>query len=153
MTFYSPSGFLDDDARNLGLILESVGIDYGFIGGFAMRHWASKSGFDWSTDDLDIVVNRIDLENLKNVLLSNGYSFSKSSGDVSFRKVHVMMADEVPSSRPEDKPLPCLDKRLKSDGYFLFSLDDVLSIKVDAKRPKDIGHLRRFFSMGLSVDG
>lgn len=139
--------------------LERAGVPYSVIGGNAVAAWVSR--IDESavrfTQDVDLLVDRNDLESVKKALEPEGFIYRRSAGIDMFLDgplakardaVHVVFAGEL--VRPGEPAVnPSLSESEHTGEYQVANLKAVVQIKLTAFRDKDRTHLRDLISVGL----
>jgi hypothetical protein len=142
--------------------LERAGILYAVAGGNAVAAWVSTvdEAAVRNTRDVDILVRREDLPQIKAALGAEGFTYRHVAGmdvfldspDGSARDaVHLVFAGEL--VRPhEPAPNPDLVGESATGGFRVLPLADLVTIKLTAFRDKDRTHLRDMLEVGL-IDG
>jgi Uncharacterised nucleotidyltransferase len=145
--------------------LNAAGVPYAVVGGNAVAAWVSRvdAAAVRNTRDVDILLERHDMERAKAALESVGFvnrrvpSLGKGGSmdvfldgpEVKLRDaVHVLWAGEyaVPGAA---EPSPPLGKTESTGGFSLVSLDDLPRMKLTSFRDKDRMHLRDLAGVGL----
>jgi hypothetical protein len=144
--------------------LDSAGIAYGVIGGNAVASWVSRvdEAAVRNTQDVDIILNRSDLDRAKAVLAGAGFIFRHVRGIDMFLDgpgakardaVHVLFAGE--KVRPDDlAPAAAINETelTQTDWSVPFrvvSLEALVRMKLTSYRDKDRTHLRDLIDVGL----
>lgn len=140
--------------------LERHGVPYAVIGGNAVALWVSRVDEDAvrSTKDIDILLQRADLERAASALGEAGFHLVEVMGVAMFvehddpsprRGVHVVYAGEF--VRPgEAHPAPGLDAvEWTQAGFTVIDLHSLLVMKLTAFRRLDCVHLNDMLEVGL----
>ena len=139
--------------------LESAGVLYAVAGGNAVALWVTTvdEAAVRNTRDVDILIRRSDLEQVRVVLEKAGFYYRKVSGVDLFLDgpeakgrdaVHVVFAGEM--VRPEEAlPNPDVTEAESTGTYKVLSLRALVQIKLTAYRDKDRTHLRDMLDVGL----
>lgn len=144
--------------------LEAAGIPYAVVGGNAVAAWVGKidPNAARNTQDVDIVLNRSDLERAKNALTPAGFiyrhvkgidMFLDGSGAKARDAVHVLFAGE--KVRPDDlAPVATLTETEEattewSDPFHVVALDALVRMKLTSYRRKDQVHILDLMGVGL----
>jgi hypothetical protein len=142
--------------------LDGAGISYAVIGGNAVAAWVSKvdPGAARNTVDVDLMLNRKDLESAKTALSKAGFVYRHLLGVNMFLDgpdgrprdaVHVRFAGE--KVRPHyAAPAPDLTSTEQHEAYKLLALEPLVTMKLTSFRDKDRTHLRDLIEVGL-IDG
>lgn len=139
--------------------LEQAKIPYAVVGGNAVAAWVSTidEAAVRNTQDVDILLNRSDLEAAKDALAGEGFIFRHVKGIDMFLDgpgakardaVHVVFADE--RVRPDDlasAPSVALAIQM-TDGRFV-NLEALVTMKLTSYRVKDRMHLLDMLEVGL----
>lgn len=139
--------------------LEKAGIPYAMAGGNAVAAWVSRvdRAAVRTTQDVDILVRRSDLEEVTAALEGAGFVRATVMNVVCFidgergsprDAVHLLFAGEKVR---ESYPLatPAVDERVEADDYAIVSLEALVRMKLNSFRDKDRMHLRDLISLGL----
>lgn len=139
--------------------LDAASIPYAVIGGNAVAAWVSKvdPGAARNTVDVDIMVNRADLPEVKKALESAGFRH--------YELMDVHMFLDGPNGRPSDavhllfagekvkaeysEPAPSLSEVDQNDLHKLIALRPLVIMKLTSFRDKDRTHLRDMIGVGL----
>jgi hypothetical protein len=143
-------------ARNA---LDRSNIPYAVVGGNAVAAWVSTvdEGAVRNTGDVDVMVNRHDLEAVQTALVAEGFSYRHVAGkdifldsaDSSPREaVHLVYANELVRDG-EPMANPSLEARERSAEFSILGLEALVQIKLTAFRDKDKTHLRDLIDVGL----
>jgi len=148
-----------DRLKRAATCLESAGIPYAVIGGNAVAAWVSEvdPSAVRNTQDVDILLNRSDLDGAEKALGTAGFVRRDSSGITMFLDgaearardaIHVVFAGE--KVRPEHpQPAPTLSRVVSGSGHRLLDLELLVGMKLTAFRLKDQVHLQDLASVGL----
>lgn len=143
-------------------LLESARIPYAVAGGNAVAAWVSRvdEAAVRNTQDVDLLVNRASLPEIKSVLESAGFVFRQSAGIDMFLDgpearardaVHLVYAAE--KVRQEYTcTAPSVDEVEAGANFRLLQLAALVRMKLTSFRDKDRMHLRDLIDVGL-VDG
>ena len=139
--------------------LEKAGIPYAMAGGNAVAAWVSRvdRAAVRTTQDVDILVRRSDLEEVTAALEGAGFVRATVMDVVCFidgergsprDAVHLLFAGEKVR---ESHPLATadVDERVEADDYAIVSLEALVRMKLNSFRDKDRMHLRDLISLGL----
>jgi hypothetical protein len=139
--------------------LNAADIPYAVIGGNAVAAWVSKvdPGAARNTVDVDLMVNRDDLDAIKSTLDKAGF--------VHHELMDVHMFLDGPDGRPRDAvhilfagekvrahypaAAPDLTATDEYESYKLLALDSLVRMKLTSFRDKDRTHLRDMIEVGL----
>lgn len=143
----------------LASALETAGIPYAIAGGNAVAAWVSTKdeAAVRNTRDVDVLVRRADLEQIKAVLEAQGFFYRHvanldiflDSPDSSVRdSVHLIFAEEM-VREGEFAPNPSVDDAEAGEHFRVLSLEALVRIKLTAFRDKDRTHLRDMLEVGL----
>ena len=140
--------------------LEKAGVPYAVVGGNAVAAWVAKVDemAVRNTRDVDVLLNRRDLERAKQALEAAGFVFEHAAGvdlflDGASAKardaVHVVFAGE--KVRPEyELAAPGMDRtEIIAEGLRVIALDALLRMKLTSFRRKDQVHLLDLIGVGL----
>ncbi len=148
-----------DRLRRAATALESHGIPYAVIGGNAVGAWVATvdRAAVRSTQDVDILLRRPDLEAAKAALSGAGFvyrhvksidMFLDGPGAKARDAVHILFAGE--KVRPDAlAPSPDLEVTEAPGGYRVVPLESLVLMKLTSYRDKDRTHLRDFLEVGL----
>lgn len=148
-----------DRLRRVTRALNSANIPYAVIGGNAVQHWVSQvdESVVRNTRDVDIILNRSDLDRAIPALEAEGFVYRRSAGVTMFLDgpdakardaVHVVFAGEkVRDEYPE--PVPEIDQYEFIDDARTLPFDRLITMKLTSFRDKDRVHLRDMISIGL----
>lgn len=140
-------------------ILEVARIRYAVAGGNAVAAWVSKidEAAVRNTQDVDILIRRVDLPAVKIAMEREGFVYRHTAGvdvfldgpDAKARNaVHLVFAGE--KVRPDELlPNPDVEESEQAEHYRVLSLDALVKIKLTAFRDKDRVHLRDLIEVGL----
>jgi hypothetical protein len=139
--------------------LEAAGIPYAVAGGNAVAAWVSKvdPGAARNTIDVDLIINRSDLEVAKAAMAQAGFVYAFSYG------VHMFL--DGPDGRPRDAvhlifagekvdpryalPAPEVSSLGQHEAYRLIDLEPLVRMKLTSYRRKDQVHLLDMIDVGL----
>jgi hypothetical protein len=139
--------------------LEAARIPYAVIGGNAVAAWVSKvdPGAARNTVDVDLMVNRSDLEAVKSGL--------ESAGFVHYELMDVHMFLDGPQGRPRDavhllfagekvrpqytEAAPDLNVTERHEAFRVLGFESLVRMKLTSFRDKDRTHLRDMLDVGL----
>ena len=140
--------------------LEKAGVPYAVVGGNAVAAWVAKVDemAVRNTRDVDVLLNRRDLERAKRALEAAGFVFEHAAGvdlflDGASAKardaVHVVFAGE--KVRPEyELAAPGMDRtEIIAEGLRVIALDALLRMKLTSFGRKDQVHLLDLIEVGL----
>ena len=140
--------------------LEAAGIAYAVIGGIAVGSWVSQieEGAARQTEDVDILLNRCDLERAKIALASVGFVYRNAASIDMFldgpkgsprQAIHIIFSGEkVRQEYLDDTPL-LTDVARSSKNYSVVSLPALVRMKLTSYRMKDRLHLQDLLGVGL----
>jgi hypothetical protein len=139
--------------------LEAAGIPYAVIGGNAVAAWVSKvdPGAARNTIDVDLIINRPDLDRAKAAMAKAGFEYHYSYGVHMFLDgpdgrprdaVHVIFAGEKVDPR-YSTPAPDLSACEQHDAYRLLELESLVRMKLTSFRRKDQVHIQDMIGVGL----
>jgi len=140
-------------------VLEQAGIPYAVVGGNAVRIWVAQvdEAALRTTQDVDILLRRSDLDQVKVVMEAAGFTFRQSAGLTMFLEnegdkardaVHLvfsgeMVKDDDPEANPDVEPHEYV-------GTFrTLRLADLVRMKLNSYRLKDRVHLLDMIEVGL----
>ena len=139
--------------------LDGAQIPYAVIGGNAVAAWVSKidEAAVRNTADVDLLLERSDLDSAINALAQAGFVHRHAAGvtmfldgpDGKFRDaVHVIFANE--KVRPEySAAAPSVTERVRDQSFEVLSLDALLRMKLTSFRRKDQVHVLDMIEVGL----
>jgi len=140
-------------------LLESAQIPYAVVGGNAVAAWVSRvdEAAVRNTQDVDLMLNRSDLERAKIAFEGGGFVYRHVKGIDMFLDglnakardaVHIVFAEE--KVRSEDlSALPGLDAVERNEGYQVVALESLVRMKLTSYRRKDQVHLLDMIDVGL----
>jgi hypothetical protein len=139
--------------------LEKAGIPYAVAGGNAVAAWVAQVDVSAvrNTQDVDILIRREDLENVKLALTPAGFIYRHAASldlfldgpDAKARDaVHIIFAGEMVRAG-EALPNPEVTDSEMAASFRVLSLAAVVRIKLTAYRDKDRVHLRDLLGVGL----
>jgi hypothetical protein len=141
------------------LALEAAKIPYAVAGDSAVAAWVSTidEAAVRNTRDVDMLVDRADLERIRQALEAVGFVYWRVAGidvfldgpDSSVRDaVHLIFAGEMVRDH-ELLPNPKVNDSEQADNFRVLSLEALVRIKLTAFRDKDRTHLRDMLDVGL----
>jgi hypothetical protein len=139
--------------------LDSSGIPYAVIGGNAVASWVSRVDVSAvrNTQDVDLLIERADLDRVKQALRSVGFHHRHAAGIELFLDgehakprdaVHVIFAGEK-VRREYSQPAPRVEESEVAAGFRLLKLEPLVRMKLTSYRDKDRMHLRDMIDVGL----
>jgi hypothetical protein len=142
--------------------LETAGIPHAVAGGNAVAAWVARidPAAVRTTVDVDILIDRADLDRAKAALEGVGFVHSFTSGIHIFvdgpqgkarEAVHILFAGE-PVKPSDPVAAPDLSATDLHEGYRIVDLDRLVTMKLTAFRLKDRFHLLDMIDVGL-IDG
>lgn len=154
---------LMDDLDRIVTVLREAGIPFEVVGGVAVNaHIAAVNrSRTFVTQDVDLLVQRPDLDKIVAAAAAAGYSGRKMMGGYMLLRpnqapaeaVHLLFVGEKPRSshplpnpplRPEEKPLSQFELVVP-----VAPLRDLVQMKLNSFRPKDEAHLEILDQCGL----
>jgi hypothetical protein len=155
------AGKVRERLSKAALALEESKIPYALAGDGAVAAWVSTidEAAVRNTRDVDMLVDRADLEQIKKALENAGFVYRRVAGidvfldgpDSSVRDaVHLIFAGEMVRDH-ELLPNPKVNDSEQADNFRVLSLEALVRIKLTAFRDKDRTHLRDM--LGPAVDG
>ena len=147
-----------DRLRRAATALESHGVPYAVIGGNAVAEWVGRvdRAAVRTTQDVDILLNRSDLEAAKVAMESAGFvyrhvasidMFLDGPGAKARDAVHVIFAGEK-VRKEYALPTPQLSESEAATGFRVLSLEALVRMKLTSYRRKDQVHLGDFIDIG-----
>lgn len=143
--------------------LETADVPYVVIGGNAVAVWVGSrdEGAIRNTKDVDVLLNRSDLQKAVQAMAAAGFDFAEVNGismsldredPVPSRGVHLSFAGE--RIKPSDpQPAPEIVRGLRSsEGVEAIGLRELLVLKLIAFRNIDRVHIRDLINVGLIDD-
>ena len=139
--------------------LRAAGVDHAIVGGNAVAAWVATvdEAAVRNTQDVDILIERADLDATRQALESVGFVYRRAANidlfldgpDSSPRQaVHIVYANEI--IRPgEPAPSPDVDESTDFGSFHVINLEALVRIKLTAFRDKDRTHLRDLIEVGL----
>ncbi len=139
--------------------LEVAGIPYAVIGGNAVAAWVSTvdPGAARNTVDVDLMVNRVDLDAVKLAMASAGFIYQEVHGVHMFldgpdgrprSAIHILFAGEKVDPRYATAA-PDLSSSEQNEAYRLVGLEPLVRMKLTSFRRKDQVHLQDMIDVGL----
>lgn len=148
-----------DRLRRATATLEAAGIPYAVVGGNAVASWVARvdEAAVRNTPDVDILLNRSDLESAKQAFRVAGFVYQNVEGLDMFLDgpearardaVHILFAGEkLRSDDPVAAPL-VTDSEV-ADTSRVVSLEPRIRMKLTSYRLKDRVHVRDMIDVGL----
>ncbi len=145
--------------RRVTTALQASGIRYAVVGGNAVAAWVARvdESAVRNTQDVDLLIERGDLNRVTLALHGVGFSFCHVKGIDMFLDgaaakardaVHLLYAGErVRAEHPE--PAPSLDQVDISGDFAVVALEPLVRMKLVSYRDKDRTHLRDLLDIGL----
>jgi hypothetical protein len=139
--------------------LQGAGIPYAVVGGHAVASWVARvdEAAVRNTQDVDILLNRSDLDAAKQALAKAGFVFRHVKGIDMFLDgpgakardaVHILFAGE--KVRAEDAvSAPTIDESQETPAFRVVALEPLLRMKLTSFRDKDRTHIRDMIDVGL----
>jgi hypothetical protein len=139
--------------------LNEAGILYAVVGGNAVAAWVARvdEAAVRNTQDVDILINRADLDRVRAVLEAIGFVYRHASGidifldgpDAKARDgIHIVFANE--KVRPHEPAAnPSVDETETDTHFRVLNLEALVKIKLTAFRRKDQMHLADMIDVGL----
>ena len=139
--------------------LDDAKIPYAVAGGNAVAAWVSRvdEAAVRNTQDVDIVLRRVDLPSARQALEQAGFVYRHAAGMDMFLDgpnakardaVHIVFAaekvhDDYPAAGPN------VSESESAESFRLLSLDALVRMKLTSFRDKDLVHLRDLIDVGL----
>lgn len=148
-----------DRLKRVATALDTAKIPYAVVGGNAVQIWVAQvdEAAVRNTRDVDIVLNRSDLDAAIKALEGVGFVYRHSAGVTMFLDgpnakardaVHVVFAGE--KVRPEyAEPVPSIDDCKRIKDVSTLSLEALVRMKLTSFRDKDRMHLRDMLDVEL----
>jgi hypothetical protein len=148
--------------RRATAALGDAGIPYAVVGGNAVASWVARvdEAAVRNTQDVDILLNRSDLEAAKQALAGAGFVFRHVKGIDMFLDgpgakardaVHILFAGE--KVRSEDPvPAPRVTDSEPTEMFRVVDLESLLRMKLTSYRKKDQVHVLDMIEIGLIDD-
>ena len=139
--------------------LEQAGVPYAVAGGNAVAAWVSRvdEAAVRNTQDVDILLRRVDLDRAKEALAKAGFVYRHTASTDMFLDgpgakardaVHVVFAGEkVRKEYP--LPAPDVNESEPAGAFRVLALESLVRMKLTSFRDKDRTHLRDFIEVGL----
>ena len=139
--------------------LEKANISYAVVGGNAVAAWVSRvdESAVRNTQDVDILINRSDLESVKRALEGVGFVYRHVKSIDLFLDgenakardaIHIVYAEE----KVKDEYLcatPAVQQADASGPFRVIDLGSLIQMKLTSYRDKDRTHLRDLIDVGL----
>ena len=161
LIFESGMHSLVNDLEGIVKALQHAGVGFEVVGGVAVNAHilASHRSRSFVTRDIHLLVNRSDLRRIAEAAESLGYHARKMMGGYTLIRpeqelaeaIHLIFAGER-SKSTQPLPHPALnpeDKHLFGITIPVAPLTDLLQMKLNSLRPKDIIHLETLDEVGL----
>jgi hypothetical protein len=145
--------------RRAAEALEGAGIPYAVVGGNAVASWVARvdEAAVRNTQDVDILLNRSDLEAAKQALGIAGFVFRHVKGIDMFLDgpgakardaIHILFAGEKVRA---DDPVaaPRVDESESTAAFRVVDLESLLRMKLTSYRRKDQVHILDMIDVGL----
>ncbi|HEX3148927.1 MAG TPA: hypothetical protein VHR66_12670 [Gemmataceae bacterium] len=140
-------------------VLENAGIDYAVVGGHAVGAWVAKidEGSMRNTRDVDIMIQRADLDAVKAAMEADGFIYGNAYGVDFFldgidakpsEGVHLRYAGEK-VKETDPVPTPLLSESERGAAFQVVSLEPLVRMKLVSFRRKDQVHLQDMIQLGL----
>jgi hypothetical protein len=145
--------------RRAAAALEDAGIPYAVVGGTAVASWVARvdEAAVRNTQDVDILLNRSDLEAAKQALAKAGFLYRHVKGIDMFLDgrgakardaVHILYAGE--KVRADDlAAAPQIDESESADSFRVVAFESLLRMKLTSYRRKDQVHILDMIDVGL----
>ncbi|HEV3118018.1 MAG TPA: hypothetical protein VGY58_13270 [Gemmataceae bacterium] len=139
--------------------LEQAQVPYAVVGGNAVAAWVARvdESAVRNTQDVDIVIRRVDLEAAKQALAHAGFIYRHAAGIDMFLDgpgakardaLHILYAGE--KVRPESLlPAPDVTESEATPTFRLLGLEPLVRMKLTSFRRKDQVHLLDMLAVGL----
>lgn len=139
--------------------LERAGVPYAVVGGNAVAAWVEQvdEAAVRATQDVDLMIRRVDLESAKKALAEAGFiyrhvakidMFLDGPGAKPRDAVHILFSGE--KVREEDyAPVPDVTEGDSFTAYRVVKLESLVQMKLTSFRDKDRTHLRDMIDVGL----
>ncbi|MCE9563100.1 MAG: hypothetical protein K8U57_13740 [Planctomycetes bacterium] len=139
--------------------LEAASLPYAVVGGNAVANWVASidEGSVRNTRDVDILIQRADLDAVKVAMQANGFIFASSYGVDFFldgpdakpsEGIHLLYAGEK-VKETDPVPTPLLSESERGAAFQVISLEPLVRMKLVANRRKDQVHLEDMIQLGL----
>jgi hypothetical protein len=148
-----------DRLRRVTRALNEAHVPYAVIGGNAVQHWVAQvdESVVRNTRDVDIILNRSDLQRAIQALQTKGFIFRQAEGVTMFLDgpnakardtVHVLFAGEK-VRYTYSEPVPNIDEFAMMDDARTLTLEALVRMKLTSFRDKDRVHIRDMISIGI----
>jgi hypothetical protein len=139
--------------------LRAAGVEYAVAGGNAVAAWVSTvdESAVRNTQDVDVLVRRVDFDRVRAALESAGFVYRHTAGlDVFLdgpnararEGVHIVFANE--KVRPHEHAAnPDVTESRNTGQFTILDLQALVQVKLTAFRDKDRTHLRDLIEVGL----
>ncbi len=154
--------FVAEDLEKLLRLFEEAQVPFEVIGGVAVNAHllaAAQRSRSFVTRDVDVLMHRSDLDRIKKVATQHGYQTKRMIGGYALigegqhlsEAIHILFVGEKPKSS-----YPASNPQLNPQPMSLFDLTlpvaplrDLLVLKLNSLRPKDIVHLEILDEVGF----
>jgi hypothetical protein len=145
--------------RRATAALEEAEIPYAVVGGNAVASWVARvdEAAVRNTQDVDILLNRSELETAKQALAKAGFVFRHVKGIDMFLDgpgakardaVHILFAGEKVRAG-DAAAAPGVDESEATESFRVIALGSLLRMKLTSFRDKDRTHIRDMIDVGL----
>lgn len=142
--------------------IAASGVPYAVIGGHAVANWVARvdEGAIRNTNDVDILIRRSNLEDVKNSMIAAGFEYSETLGVHAFvdgstskisQGVHLLFAGEKVQPDYID-PSPDVTDSEHAADFQVISLEALVRMKLNSYRRKDQVHILDMIGVGLIDD-
>lgn len=151
---------IDARKKRITAAFNSANVPYAIVGGMAVAEWVASKDPDAvrTTKDVDMVLDRRDLEAAKSAAATAGLEYHFSNGIPMFlerenptpkRGVHLIWAGET-VREGDPLPAPSVARSIVfPSGSRIICLEDLIGMKLVAFRRHDQTHLADMFNVGL----
>src|SRR5580658_982861 len=142
--------------------LADEGIPYELIGGLAVLVHVEEANPEYTTltRDVDLMIQREDLERVKEAAAAHGFRFRHTAGvdmlmygqtDSARNAVHLIFSGEMvrPNQAAPNPPIAPERKRIHGGGVMVIPVADLVRMKLSSFRDKDRVHVRGMDAAGL----
>ncbi len=148
-----------DRLRRVSAALALAGVPYAVVGGNAVAEWVGRveEAAVRNTRDVDILIQRSDLEAAKAALQVNGFVYRNVQGlDIFLDGTSGRVVDAVrvifsgEKVRPDHvTPSPDVTDSVPATQFQVVSLTGIVRMKLNSHRDKDRTHLRDMIGVGM----
>lgn len=140
-------------------LLDDAGISYAVIGGNAVASWvfAADPSAVRNTNDVDILIDRASLDDVRRALEHGGFRYRHAAGIDMFLDgpgarardaVRILFANE--KVREEYvQPTPSVTESERTPQFRVLTLEALVRMKLTSNRDKDRTHVRDMIGVGL----